>query len=150
MALSKSQGRNPTDQGAALLAQAQALVPRLAAHADADMRAFGRFIEDLAHTAPEDAQRQADVLRMTEGARQAAEDALEALELAVAALPASEPGLRCDVLAGGQLIHASLQALLLNLQEDLPLLSDAEAAQAFEQARALLAQRAEAALRALR
>lgn len=149
MALSKSQAREPHHDRAALLAQAQGLLPRLAAHADSDMRAFGRFIADLPRTEPEDALRQADVARMTEGARQAAQDGLLALELAVAALPTTEAGLRCDVLAGGRLIHASVQALLLNVGEDLPLLSDQAAAKAFENARDAIAQRAEAALQAL-
>lgn len=149
MALAKTQARHPAPELAAVLSQAQALMPQLAAHADADMRAFGRFIEDLPSTEPDDAQRQADVTRMTEGARRAAEDAQQALELAVAAVPLAAQGLRCDVLAGGQMIYASVHALLLNLAEDLPLLSDKAAAQGFETARAGLAQRGESALAAL-
>lgn len=149
MALGKTQARHPCAELAAVLSQAQALMPRLTAHADADMRAFGRFIEDLPSTEPDDAQRQADVARMTEGARRAAEDAQQALELAVAAAPLVAQGLRCDVLAGGQMIYASVQALLLNLAEDLPLLIDQTAAQGFEAARAELVQRGEIALEAL-
>lgn len=149
MALGKSQSRHPSARLAALLHQAKALMPRLGAHADADMRAFGRFIEDLPRTEPDDAQRQADVTRMTEGARRAAEDAQQALELAAAAAPLAAEGLRCDVLAGGQMIYASVQALLLNLAEDLPLLTDQAAAQAFEGARAALSERARTAVEAL-
>lgn len=149
MALGKSQSRHPSPQLAGLLNQAQALMPRLGAHADADMRAFGRFIDDLPRTEPDDAQRQADVTRMTEGARRAAEDAQQALELAVAAAPLAAEGLRCDVLAGGQMIYASVQALLLNLAEDLPLLTDQAAAQAFKGAQAALSKRARTAVEAL-
>ncbi|WP_263263312.1 cyclodeaminase/cyclohydrolase family protein [Pseudomonas sp. RIT-PI-S] len=149
MALGKSQARQPSPERARLLTEAQELLPVLAAHADRDMRAFGRFIKDLPHTEPDDALRQHDVARMTEGARRAAEDAQQALELAVAALPVTDAGLRCDVLAGGQLIHASVQALLLNVAEDLPLLSDPAASATFEAARTALAQRAEAALKTL-
>lgn len=150
MALGKSQARAFSTEADALLAACRELLPPLALHADHDMRAFGRFIDDLPRTEPEDALRQQDVTRMTEGARAAAESALAALEFAVAALPLTQPGLRCDVLAGGQIIHACVQALLLNVAEDLPLLTDIAQAQGFEQARMDLARRAEAALEALR
>jgi formiminotetrahydrofolate cyclodeaminase len=149
MAVSKSQVRAPTPEGTAVLAQLQALLPVLAAHADHDMRAFGRFIEDLPHTGPQDAQRQRDVRRMSEGACQAATDAQQALDLAVAALPHAASGLRCDVTAGGLMLHASVQALLLNIAEDLPLLEDADAAKALDAQRRAVSQRASAALQGL-
>jgi formiminotetrahydrofolate cyclodeaminase len=146
MALAKSQARNPSEALARLLEQARSLQPVLDAHADRDMRAFGRFIDDLPRTTPEDAQRQADVRQMTEGAYRAATDALRALELARAALPLAAKGLRCDLLAGGLMLQANLRALLLNVTEDLPLLSDPTVAATFETAAGDLARRAEQVL----
>ncbi|WP_426199566.1 cyclodeaminase/cyclohydrolase family protein [Pseudomonas sp. DC3200b2] len=146
MALAKSLERQPSEALARLLEQARSLQPTLDAHADRDMRAFGRFIDDLPHTTPEDALRQADVRRMTEGACHAAADTLRALELARTALPLAAKGLRCDLLAGGLMLHANLRALLLNVTEDLPLLADPAAAAAFEAAARNLGRQAEQAL----
>lgn len=146
MALAKSLERQPTEALAQLLEQARSLQPVLDTHADRDMRAFGRFIDDLPHTAPEDAQRQADVRHMTEGAYAAAADALRGLELARDALPLAAKGLRCDLLAGGLMLQANLRALLLNVTEDLPLLTDPAAAAALEAAAQALGRRAEQAV----
>jgi len=150
MALGKSQAREPEAGRDALLTQARALLPVLAAHADGDMREFGRFIEDLPHTEPDDTQRQRDIAVLVNRAQRAAEDAQQALDLAVAALPQAVPSLRCDIRAGGLILHASVHALLLNLAEDLALLKDRHSAEHHEAQRAALEQRADAAARALR
>jgi len=68
----------------------------------------------------------------------------------VTALPLASPSLRCDVKAGGLMLHASVHALLLNLAEDAPLLQDQGRTDDYEAQRATLEQRADAAARALR
>ncbi|WP_225774274.1 cyclodeaminase/cyclohydrolase family protein [Pseudomonas sp. Marseille-Q5115] len=150
MALGKSQAREAHPARETLLAEARALLPVLAAHADGDMRDFGRFIEDLPHTEPEDAQRQRDLAVLVNRTHQAAQDAQRALELAVTALPLATPSLRCDVRAGGLMLHASVHALLLNLAEDAPLLQDPGRTDQYEAQRAAIGNRADIAARALR
>lgn len=150
MALGKSQAREAHPGRQVLLVEARRLLPVLAAHADGDMRDFGRFIEDLPHTEPEDAQRQQDIAVLVKRTHQAAEDVHKALDLAVAALPLTATGLRCDIRAGGLMLHASVHALLLNLAEDAALLQDHGTAQHFEARRKALEQRADAAARTLR
>lgn len=149
MALGKSHERQGTSQTRALLDDARRRLPQLAAHADQDMRAFGRFIRALPHTSAQSPDRQQAVRRMTEGACQAAEDAQQALELAVAALPHVAAGLQCDVRAGGLILHASVQALLLNVAEDLPLLKDAALCEVIRAQHGALSQRAAVAVGAL-
>lgn len=149
MALGKSHERQGTPQTHALLDDARCRLPQLAAHADQDMRAFGRFIQALPHTCAQAPDRQQAVRRMTEGACQAAADAQQALELAVTALPHVAAGLQCDVRAGGMLLHASVQALLLNVAEDLPLLSDTALRDGIRAQHEVLSQRAAAAMSAL-
>lgn len=150
MALGKSQAREAHPARESLLTEARALLPVLAAQADGDMRDFGRFIEDLPHTEPDDARRQQDIAAVVARACEAAETALAALELALTALPLATPSLRCDVRAGGLMLHASVHALLLNLAEDAPLLKDQGRAEHYEAQRATFERRADVAARALR
>lgn len=116
-----------------LLQAAEALLGRPGAFADDDMQAFGDYLS---------AAREGEPKRKQAAARQAcavplalAHCCLEALELAVAAWPCTATNVRSDVQAGAMLIHAGLNAALINVDADMPSLDDEQAREKVGQTR---------------
>jgi formiminotetrahydrofolate cyclodeaminase len=126
---------------------AEALVGRPGAFADHDMQAFDNYLS---------ANRDGDLQRKQNAARQAcavplalAHCCLEALELAVAAWPCTDPIVQSDVQAGAVLIHAGLSAALINVDADRASLSDASAQHQAAQSRRRLQAEGDRLLRQL-
>lgn len=116
MALRKSVGGEQDPGLASLTTETQALLEVVKAHADNDMKTFGAFIEDSAASASgHDPQLSLDV---TLGSMAAARSCLQGIELAAAAMPCVKKSLRCDVMSCALMLHASLSALLINVDAD--------------------------------
>ena len=99
-----------------LIESAEALEPVLSAQADNDVRTFDAYIDETAHgVATHSEQRTLDI---TLGALAAARSGFKCLMLAEQALEHVAPHLRGDVVAGALIVHASLSALLLNVDSD--------------------------------
>ncbi|MFC3609726.1 cyclodeaminase/cyclohydrolase family protein [Stutzerimonas tarimensis] len=104
-----------------LLSQGDALLERLGEFANDDIRAFSRYLQasQTGEIAPTEAARQACAVPLATG-----HACLEALKLATAAWPLCAVIVRSDVQAGALLIRAGLDAVLLNVDADLPSLED--------------------------
>lgn len=116
LAMRNTAAKKPNAALAALIESAEALTPVLSAHADNDVRTFDAYIDETSHGgATHSEQRTLDI---TLGALAAARSAFECLLLAEQALEHVAPHLRGDVVAGALIAHASLSALLLNVDAD--------------------------------
>ncbi len=135
-ALRISQARQEDPRRQRLIEPVETLLERLGSFADDDMQAFSRYLQ--AARQPDDAS---DDDALQAAARQAcavplatAHACLEALGLSVSALPLAIEVVRADIQAGALLIHSALSAALLNVDADLPCLSEQDSR---EQARAM-------------
>lgn len=116
MALRKSAGGEQDPELAGRIAETEALLAVIKAHADNDMKTFGAFIEDSASSnSGHDPQLSLDV---TLGSLAAARSCLKGIELAAAAMPRVKKTLKCDVTSCALMLHGSLSALLINVDAD--------------------------------
>lgn len=116
MALRKSAGGVQDPELAGRIAETEALLAVIKAHADNDMKTFGAFIEDSASSSSgHDPQLSLDV---TLGSLAAARSCLKGIELAAAGMPRVKKTLKCDVTSCALMLHASLSALLINVDAD--------------------------------
>ncbi|EJN34699.1 methenyl tetrahydrofolate cyclohydrolase [Pseudomonas sp. GM78] len=116
MALRKSDTRHLEDQREKNIHEVEQLMDVMKAHADNDVRAFSAYIEEPLSDAQGHSQQR--TLEVTLGALAAARGCLQGIELAQCGLPCVKPSLQCDVVAAVLILHASLSALLLNVDSD--------------------------------
>lgn len=127
-ALRISEARRSKAQRARLVEDAQALLGRPGAFADEDVQAFRDFL--AANRDGHPSERQAASRQACAVPLATAHACLQALGMAVEALPLVAKAVRSDVQAGALLIHAGLGAALINVDADLPAIPDeAERAQ---------------------
>jgi formiminotetrahydrofolate cyclodeaminase len=116
MALRKSDTHHLEDERNKTIHAVEQLMDVIQAHADNDVRAFSAYIEEpLAQAQGHSQQRTLDV---TLGALAAARGCLQGIELAQRGLPCVKSTLQCDLVAAVLIMHASLSALLLNVDSD--------------------------------
>jgi formiminotetrahydrofolate cyclodeaminase len=115
MALRISQRHQAQPAQAPLIARGQALLDRLARHADADASAFQGYVAARRDEAAEPEQALRDATAVPLAAAHACRDALD---LAWEARAVTRPSLLCDIEAGALLVRAALSALLLNVEVD--------------------------------
>lgn len=116
MALRKSAAGNLEDDRKKIIYEVEQLMLLMKAQADNDIRAFSAFInEPLLNSQGHSQQR---ILEITLGALAAARCCLQGIELAENGLRCVKPFLQCDVVAAILTMHASLSALLLNVDSD--------------------------------
>lgn len=146
MALRISDKREPHAGRETLIAQSGHLSEALGRQADADARAFERYLAEQGakRDMAEPATRGAVAVPLY-----TAWLCREGLRLTLAALPLCKPSLRCDVEAGALLLHAALGAALLNLDTHLDRLEPLARKRA-ARVRRTLRRDADAALAALR
>lgn len=132
------------------LKQCRALLTQLSSHVDADMAAFSAYMAALGlpkATDDEKSLRRTAMGRALMGATQAPLDAgrdcVTALELGFKLLPEIDARVVSDVGAGAALLAGALQAVLLNVDINLPGLKDDEIRSQFSRQRQGLAGRAE-------
>jgi formiminotetrahydrofolate cyclodeaminase len=116
MALRKSVACNLQDEQQKTLHEVEQLMPVMKAHADNDVRMFSAFIKEPQVDSQGHSQQR--TLEVTLGALAAARCCLQGIELAQRGLPCVKPLLQCDVVAAVLIMHASLSALLLNVDSD--------------------------------
>jgi formiminotetrahydrofolate cyclodeaminase len=117
MAIRKSYDQEQTDSELDLdIIKGQQLLTVMKAHADNDMRTFGAFIED-ARTGSSRHSRQ-HALDITLGSLAAARSCYEGIVLAQSAVSNVKRALQCDVVSSALMMHASLSALLINVDMD--------------------------------
>ncbi|WP_434456308.1 cyclodeaminase/cyclohydrolase family protein [Stutzerimonas urumqiensis] len=105
-----------------LVREAEGLLDRLQVLAEADMQAFAQYLRARRATdspAIEDSARQACAVPLA-----TAHCGLEGLALALAAWPHTSTALRSDTLAGGVLLHAGIEAALINVEADMAVLDE--------------------------
>ena len=132
MALRVSARKADPDGGlAALIESGDRLAVELRAHADADIEAFNGYMAALGLPKASDEDKAARRTAMAAAAQVAtevplnsAQSALEGLDLAMQACPAVTKHIVSDVGAGAQLLGAALQAVLLNVDINLPSIKD--------------------------
>lgn len=137
-------------QGDALrewLARARAKLAELSRHADRDVEVFDGYARAWAlPRATDDAKAArksaigAAAIACTEAPLAAARDMLDALGLAVDVAARVKRGVASDVLAGADLLVGALEAVLRNVDVNLPAILDRERAAAFAVERAALAE----------
>lgn len=132
MALEVTQAKTPSEQLTTSLAHGHALLSELSAHADRDVAVFRAYMQALAlpkSTAVEQAVRtSARQSAATDAARAplaAAESCLLALELVESVHALVQRNIRSDLLAGADLLHGALSAVLRTVEINLPALGDA-------------------------
>ncbi len=150
MALRTSQAKQPQAGGAALIAQGESLLHRLADYADADVLAFADYIEALKHDQSQAPNRQRAARRTSAVSLRAARCCARALALARQARPHTAGALTSDIEAGALLLHAGLSALLINLEVDLGELVDDSERQRLHAARRLVQHEADQSLAQIR
>lgn len=116
MALRKSAGLDPNGEIRKLIFEAEQLMAAMKAHADNDVRTFRAYIEEP--EAEANGHSHQLTLEVTLGALAAARCCVEGIELAELSLHGVKPVLQCDVIAAVFFLHASLSALLLNVDAD--------------------------------
>lgn len=133
-----------------LIERAEALLGKLGAYADEDVRAFETYMAAMQHPSCSEIEARQRHQAIGRAAIQAnrvplvtAEVCLEALAVAVAALPLVTTHLRSDVTAGGLLLHSGLSSALLNVDANLSSLHDASQQDAAAHARHRLQQDAD-------
>lgn len=126
-----SESRQHDPQRRALIEKADALRDDLGAYADEDMTAFEAYMAALRlpKSSEQEKQRRQQALgeagvRINQVPLVTAKACLEALELAVQALPLVDAWLRSDVIGGGFLLHSGLSSVLLNVDANLASLQD--------------------------
>lgn len=115
-ALRNAQGKKPDKARGAVIEEAERLSPVIAAHADADVRSFGAYIDELVCECEGPAEQR--TLDVTLGSLAAARSCLAGMHLADEAKPLVSAFMRADIMAGALLLHASLMSLLVNVAID--------------------------------
>jgi formiminotetrahydrofolate cyclodeaminase len=117
MAIRKSYDQEKTDSELDLdIIKGQQLLNEMKAHADNDMRTFGAFIENAATESSRHSRQHA--LDITLGSLAAARSCHEGIVLAQSAFSNVKRALQCDVVSSALMMHASLSALLINVDMD--------------------------------
>lgn len=116
MALRKSAACNLEDERKKTIYEVEQLMDVMKAHADNDVRTFSAFIKEPVVDSQGHSQQR--ILEITLGALAAARCCLQGIELAETGLPCVKPFLHCDVVAAVLTMHASLSAILLNVDSD--------------------------------
>ena len=145
MALEITTGRHDAaPEVTVLLDRTRTLLQTLKLHPDADVAAFGGYMDALALPKADEPQKsarkqaiQAAALAATAAPLAAARDFLAALELARLATPLAHRGVVSDVGAGAHLLGAALQATLLNVDINLGSLPAGQQERARNERRAL-------------
>ena len=126
---------DPEGHLAALIEGGDRLAVELRGHADADIAAFDGYMQALGLPKATDDDKAARRTAMAAAAQVAtevplnsAQSALEGLDLAVRACPLVTKHIVSDVGAGAQLLGAALQAVLLNVDVNLPSIKDPDLA----------------------
>lgn len=150
MALEVSAKRKDVTQPAeiaALIAASRERLTVLSESADADVRAFDAYMAALSLPKETDEQKQSRraalqsaTVAATQSPLQAARHIIAALQLAEKAVPLSHKHVVSDVGAGAALLGGALQAVLLNVDINLPSLNDAAFKADCAAARAALAE----------
>jgi formiminotetrahydrofolate cyclodeaminase len=113
-------GANPKDKETReLLRHAEQVQARLVAHADADAAAFGEYIAADNEREKYRAARDSVAVPLA-----TAHTCREAMRIAERALPEVKAAMQTDVRAGTLLLRAAMDAVLLNVESNLPLLDD--------------------------
>ncbi|WP_462381674.1 cyclodeaminase/cyclohydrolase family protein [Pseudomonas sp. Marseille-QA0892] len=102
-----------------LLRQSEPLQRQLMSSADEDARAFGGFIEADSEEARQQAARDSIAVPLA-----TAHACRSALRLAEHAKPLVKQSVRPDVVAGALMLHAAMDAVLLNVEVNLALIPD--------------------------
>ncbi|MCI8211393.1 hypothetical protein AUC61_17840 [Pseudomonas sp. S25] len=116
MALRNAQRKHPAPERMELIGSCERLTALLAAHADNDMRTFQAYIDELSEKGGVHTQEL--TLGITLASLAAARSCHEGLCLAEQALPWVMKHMRSDVTSAALIVHASLCALLLNVDAD--------------------------------
>lgn len=126
-----SESKSPDARRAELIGKVRILLKDLAELADKDVAAFEAYMDRLRLPQATGAQasRRRDAvaeaaLTVTEVPLETAQACLGGLTLALEALELTTANLRSDVLAGGQLLHAGLSAVLVSVDSNLAGLRD--------------------------
>jgi formiminotetrahydrofolate cyclodeaminase len=131
MALEISRAAPATDELDELLRQAKLLLAELSAHADGDVAAFAGYMAALAlprGSDEEKAARKAAIARAavaaTEAPLAAAKAMTDAIALAARAAPLVKASVLSDVDAGRDLLRGAVDAVLRNVDINLPAIGD--------------------------
>ena len=116
MALRNAQRKQPAAPRQELIVSCEQLTAVLAAHADNDVRTFQAYIDELSEKAGVHTQER--ILEITLASLAAARSCYEGLCLAERAMPWVVTHMRSDVVSAALIMHASLCALLLNVDAD--------------------------------
>jgi formiminotetrahydrofolate cyclodeaminase len=116
MAIHKSYDQEQADSEPDLSIRAEQLLNLMKAHADNDVRTFGAFIEEAAPVSSLHSRQH--TLDITLGSLAAARSCFEGIALAHSAVSSVKKALRCDVVSSAVMMHASLTALLINVDTD--------------------------------
>lgn len=148
MAIRKSCDQEHADSELDFAASVEELLVVMKAHADNDVRTFGAFIGKSPPGSPGHSRQEA--LDITLGSLAAARSCFEGILLAQAAAPSVKKTLQCDVVSSAWMMHASLSALLINVDADAANLPDSNQKQDAMRTRADLQSQADQALGHLR
>ena len=145
------------DGFAPMIASGLQIMAELSQHADADIAAFQAYMAALKRPKATEEERAARRLALADAAvvatevpLNAAQSALEGLDLARQAASTVDGHIVSDVGAGALLLHGGLQATLLNVDINLPSVKDETARADYAGSRAHLAAAGEARLRDIR
>lgn len=145
MALRNAERKEPAAQRRDLIASCEQLTAVLAAHADNDVRTFQAYIDELSENGGVHTQKRS--LEITLASLAAARSCYEGLCLAQRAVPWVVAYMRNDVVSASLIMHASLSALLLNVDADCARLAPTEGLPDPAQTRISLQREAEDVLR---
>lgn len=148
MALRKSAGCDLEQERQTTISEIEHLLPVIKAHADNDVRTFSAFIDESQAT--DQGHSEQRTLEITLGALAAARSCLQGIDLAQRGLACVKAFLQSDAVAAALTLHASLSALLLNMDSDLDQLEPSERKIDLERSRAELQHRADQALGRIR
>ncbi|WP_159811730.1 cyclodeaminase/cyclohydrolase family protein [Pseudomonas sp. 18058] len=116
MAIRKSCDQEVGNTALGIAAEVERLLDVMKAHADNDMRTFGAFTENAAAGSSRPSRQYA--LDITLGSLAAARSCYEGIALAQSAISKVKRTLQCDVVSSALMMHASLSALLINVETD--------------------------------
>jgi formiminotetrahydrofolate cyclodeaminase len=148
MALRNAARKYPAAERQELIGAAEGLAPILMAHADNDVRTFQAYIDELSSGSGEHTEQ--GRLDITLGSLAAARSCYQGLILAEQALPWVLPHMRSDVISAAMIMHASLEALLLNVDSNCSHAGNLDTSADLVQTRVHLQREADAVLRGLR
>lgn len=148
MVIRKSCDQIDADSELDIAVRVEQLLTVMKAHADNDMRTFGAFIEKSASGSSGHNHQQA--LDITLGSLAAARSCYEGIALAQGAVSNVKRELQCDVLSSALMMHASLSALLINVDADAANLPASSQTNEMMRARANLQSQADEVLTRLR